>query len=127
MERLFSYGTLQQKSVQQANFGRVLEGEPAVLIGYCIKQVKITDPKVIEQSGKQYHPILSFTGNHNDEVVGTCFLLTTDELVQADTYEVAEYTRIRSQTKDGESCWIYAATSEVKPSPNYIEEFLHLP
>lgn len=127
MERLFSYGTLQQEAVQLANFGRVLEGEPAVLVGYCIKEVKISDPVVVQQSGKSYHPILSFTGHQADTVTGTCFLLTEQELAQADSYEVDEYTRIRSKTQDGKSCWIYAATSEVKPSPNYVETFLNLP
>ncbi|RZJ42033.1 MAG: gamma-glutamylcyclotransferase, partial [Brevundimonas sp.] len=31
---LFSYGTLQDPNVQQANFGRLLEGSPDRLPGY---------------------------------------------------------------------------------------------
>ena len=124
MERLFSYGTLQQESVQKANFGRKLDGEKAVLIGYQISEVKISDPNVIKQSGKECHPILHYTGNQDDEILGNCFWLTKEELAQADAYEVEEYTRIRSKTKDGEQCWIYAATSEVNPNTNFIQEFL---
>ena len=126
MERLFSYGTLQQENVQIANFGRKLEGEKAKLTGYKVGEVKISDATVVAKSGKEYHPILQFTGDHHDIVEGSCFLLTSDELKQADSYEVAEYTRIRSETQDGKECWIYAATSEVKPDFNYIQEFLNL-
>lgn len=113
MERLFSYGTLQQKNVQHANFGRTLLGEKAILTGYRLSEIKISDEQVVKQSGKEYHPILVFTGNPRDEVMGSCFLLTNDELLKADSYEVAEYTRIPATTKDGLTCWIYAATSEV--------------
>lgn len=34
MELLFSYGTLQQKAVQLATFGRELSGTKEVLVGY---------------------------------------------------------------------------------------------
>lgn len=114
MERLFSYGTLQQENVQRANFGRVLEGERAVLQGYVLSEVKIEDKDVIAKSGKQYHPILVRTGTKNDEVTGHCYWLSTKELKQADSYEVAEYTRIKAETKDGQACWIYAASKEQK-------------
>lgn len=112
MERLFSYGTLQQENVQQVNFGRKLAGEEAVLTGYRLSEIKISDANVVKQSGKAYHPILIFTGSVSDEVKGSCFWLTPEELAQADRYEVAEYTRINATTKDGKSCWIYAASSE---------------
>ncbi|MFH6954954.1 gamma-glutamylcyclotransferase family protein [Pseudoalteromonas sp. XMcav1-K] len=114
MERLFSYGTLQQENVQRANFGRVLEGECAVLQGYVLSEVKIEDKDVITKSGKQYHPILVRTGNQTDEITGHCYWLSTKELMQADSYEVAEYTRIKAKTKDGQACWIYAASKEQK-------------
>ncbi|WP_372766737.1 gamma-glutamylcyclotransferase family protein [Pseudoalteromonas sp.] len=113
MERLFSYGTLRQENVQKAHFGRKLDGENAILTGYCLSEIKINDEQVVKQSGKTYHPILVFTGNSLDEVEGSCFLLTSNELKHADSYEVAEYTRILATTKDGKACWIYAATKEV--------------
>ena len=52
MEWLFSYGTLQQEDVQQANFGRLLEGHADQLPGYTIGSVQITDARVIRESGK---------------------------------------------------------------------------
>lgn len=113
MERLFSYGTLQQVNVQMSNFGRVLSGEKAVLTGYIVGEVKITDAKVVALSGKEYHPILRATDNPNDEVFGTCYWLSEKELVQADSYEVAEYTRVKSYTKEGNACWVYAATADI--------------
>ncbi len=50
MEKLFSYGTLQLDSVQQANFGRLLQGASDVLIGYVLDKLEITDEEVISVS-----------------------------------------------------------------------------
>ncbi len=112
MEKLFSYGTLQQQNVQLATFGRILQGEPAVLPGYIIGQLKITDPAVLAASGKQYHPILRYSGNPADQVPGTVFALTAQELQQADSYEVADYQRRSAILQNGQQVWIYAAARE---------------
>lgn len=71
MQLLFSYGTLQQKEVQMANFGRELPGEKDVLQGYVVGEIEITDERVLRESGKAIHPILRFTANLADEVSGT--------------------------------------------------------
>lgn len=42
MPLLFSYGTLQQKQVQLANFGRELTGSKDILQGYVVGEIKIT-------------------------------------------------------------------------------------
>ena len=109
MELLFSYGTLQQENVQLANFGRLLVGVADSLPNYKIAQIRITDKRVLQQSGKQFHPILQFTGDPKDEVVGTVFELSAEELRRADDYEVDDYQRIKATLKSGHSCWIYAA------------------
>lgn len=109
---LFSYGTLQQKEVQCANFGRELIGEPAVLQGYVVTELKIRDARVIAESGKDIHPILCYTGKAADEVQGTVFALTPQELAQADDYEVYDYQRVRATLRSGMSCWIYAARAD---------------
>ncbi len=57
MERLFSYGTLQQKNVQIETFGRVLTTSADTLPNYALEQLKITDEAVVATSGKEYHPI----------------------------------------------------------------------
>ncbi|AXQ99699.1 gamma-glutamylcyclotransferase [Pseudoalteromonas piscicida] len=112
MQALFSYGTLQQEQVQLDTFGRRLEGEKAVLSGFKIGQVKITDPTVIASSQKDIHPILIATGNVEDEVEGTVFLITEAELAHADEYEVDEYQRISATVVSGQQCWIYVANQK---------------
>lgn len=56
---LFSYGTLQDKAVQLANFGRELNGQADRMPGYRLDWVEITDPDVLATSGKSHHPIVS--------------------------------------------------------------------
>ena len=47
-------------------------------------------------------------------VKGTVLELTSEELVQADEYEVKEYSRIQAKLKSGGSAWIYAACLSLK-------------
>ncbi|WP_125779290.1 gamma-glutamylcyclotransferase family protein [Pseudoalteromonas rubra] len=111
MEALFSYGTLQQPQVQLDTFGRLLDGEADSLIGYRLGQVRISDPTVLKSSNKEYHPILIHTANPDDEVTGTVFLITQQELMRADSYEVDDYARQEATLKSGKTCWIYAASN----------------
>lgn len=113
MQKLFSYGTLQQENVQLSTFKRKLEGLPDVLLGYVLDEIKITDPVVLARSGKTYHPILQYTGNHHDEVQGTVFEVTDEELAQADDYEVSDYARVSAQFKSGVTAWIYADARQI--------------
>lgn len=112
MPKLFSYGTLQQKNVQLANFGRELNGSKDSLPGYIVGEVEITDERVLRESGKAFHPILRFSGNLTDEVAGTVFELSEAELAQADDYEVDAYQRVSARLKSGIECWIYAAAEK---------------
>lgn len=104
---LFSYGTLQLKSVQVANFGRELKGRPDAMVGWSRTMVEITDPEVLEQSGKTHHPIVSPSGNPADEVAGVVFEITPQELIAADGYEVADYKRVLVPMKSGVEAWVY--------------------
>ena len=108
MEMLFSYGTLQDEKVQLATFDRKLSGTKETLLGYKLSKVKITDKAVIKTSGKDIHPILKKSDNVEDIVEGTVFKLTSNELSQADGYEVEEYKRVSATLKSGLECWIYA-------------------
>lgn len=112
MERLFSYGTLQQKEVQLANFGREITGVKDALPLYTVGEVRITDERVLRESGKEYHPILRYTGRDDDRVAGTVFEITKEELLQADDYEVDDYKRVSATLASGIECWIYAAAKE---------------
>jgi gamma-glutamylcyclotransferase (GGCT)/AIG2-like uncharacterized protein YtfP len=104
---LFSYGTLQDKSVQVANFGRELTGRPDSMLGYAQSLVLIDDPEVVAMSGKTHHPIVQPSSNPLDEIPGTVFEITAQELLAADEYEVSDYKRISVALKSGLQAWVY--------------------
>ncbi|CAB3741742.1 MULTISPECIES: gamma-glutamylcyclotransferase family protein [Achromobacter] len=104
---LFSYGTLQDKAVQLANFGRELTGRPDAMTGYVQHWVDITDPEVLKTSGKAQHPIVYASYDPKDEVRGTVFEVTQQELHAADTYEVSDYKRVSVLLKSGVHAWVY--------------------
>jgi len=106
-EKLFSYGTLQYKSVQIATFGRELEGETDRLSGFKLSTIKIQDSSVVATSGDDEHPIITMTGDASDYVEGVVFDITAAELGQADSYEVSDYKRIQVQLSSGTSAWVY--------------------
>ena len=106
-ERLFSYGTLQSENVQRETFGRLLEGTPDALAGFRQDLVEITDPDVLAKSGERFHPIVSRSGDENDRVSGTVFLITAEELAAADAYEVSDYERVEARLASGNSAWVY--------------------
>jgi hypothetical protein len=108
-ERLFSYGTLQLESVQRAQFGRLLEGQADALVGFRQDMVEITDPDVLAKSGKQFHPIVTQTGNSADRIPGMVFAVTPEELLAADAYEVDDYVRAATVLASGVRAWVYVA------------------
>lgn len=106
-EKLFSYGTLRYEAVQLATFGRKLTGSSDVLTGFQLNMLEINDPNVVATSGESAHPIISFTGNHHDQIPGMVFDVSADELEQADTYEVDDYKRISVKLSSGIQAWVY--------------------
>lgn len=104
---LFSYGTLQQRDVQLATFGRELVGTPDQLVGFHQSMVRIEDPEVVRTSGKTHHPIVKFTGSPDDRVAGTAFEVSDEELANADRYEVSDYKRVAADLASGRSAWVY--------------------
>ena len=104
---LFSYGTLQDKAVQLANFGRELNGQADRMPGYRLDWVEITDPGVLATSGKSHPPIVSPSGQANDSVAGMVFQISEDELAAADRYEVADYKRVAVTLASGLTAWVY--------------------
>ena len=78
---LFSYGTLQDRAVQLANFGRLLLGRPDSLPGYVLLPITINDPAVVALSGKSQHMIAK-RGDAGDEVKGIVFEITSAELAE---------------------------------------------
>ena len=109
-ERLFSYGTLQQESVQLANFGRRLECSADAVIGWRLSNVEIDDPEVVAESGLSVHPIL-VPGSPTDEVEGMVFEISPAELKAADAYETSAYRRVRVKLRSGAQAWVYVSAS----------------
>ncbi len=106
-ENLFSYGTLREEPVQLAIFGHPIAGASDAIIGYALRAQIITDAKSIAISGRADHTTLERTGDDSDEVEGTVFSLTPDELAQADAYEDKSYHRIQVRLRSGLDAWVY--------------------
>src|SRR4051812_6581400 len=106
---LFAYGTLRQREVQIASFGRELVGRPDRLPGYEVTTLRIDDASVVALSGSAEHPIVRATDDPSDEVDGIVFELTEEELAAADRYEVDHYVRSLERLASGDYAWVYAA------------------
>jgi gamma-glutamylcyclotransferase (GGCT)/AIG2-like uncharacterized protein YtfP len=106
-ENLFSYGTLQLEKVQLESFERKLIGTKEILKGFTIEQLLITDKAVLEKSLQKYHPIAIPTNNPNNEIIGTLYSISKEELEQADLYEVSDYKRVKVSFVSGNQGWIY--------------------
>jgi hypothetical protein len=109
--RLFAYGTLRQPEVQRATFGRLLEGRSDALSGYRLEPLDIGDERVIALSGLAVHQAARPTGDPDDFITGTLFLITAAELAAADGYEVEEMIRIEARLVSGATAWVYVRAS----------------
>jgi hypothetical protein len=105
--RLFAYGTLQQRKVQLATCGRLLDGTPDALSGYRLEPLTITDPEVVRLSGKAVHAIARASGDPTDRISGVVFLLTEAEVVATDRYEVDVYARVEVMLDSGTRAFVY--------------------
>jgi gamma-glutamylcyclotransferase (GGCT)/AIG2-like uncharacterized protein YtfP len=104
---LFSYGTLQQNDVQMSTFGRLLAGKSDTMPGYEQAMVEITDPEVIQKSGRRFHPIVRESPDPTARVEGQVFEITGAELAAADAYEVSDYKRVLVRLTSGIAAWVY--------------------
>ena len=105
--RLFAYGTLQQREVQLATYGRELIGTPDALAGYRLEPLQITDPQVVRLSGKAVHRIARATGDPADRIPGTLFELSEAELASTDRYEGDPYQRAEVTLESGVRAFVY--------------------
>ncbi len=108
--RLFAYGTLQQREVQLANYGRELDGTADALAGYRLEPLHITDPEVVRLSGKAVHRIARATGDPADRIAGMLFELSEAELAATDAYEVDGYQRVKVTLESGARAFVYAGS-----------------
>lgn len=108
MPLLFSYGSLQQEEVQISTFGRKLDGEKDLLIGYEPSLVKIEDHAVAERLKKTHHDNVKSTGDDWSTVQGMVFEVSDDELAQADAFESQyHYQRVHVPLASGKEAWVY--------------------
>jgi hypothetical protein len=107
MPLLFSYGTLRDPAVQIATIGREMAGRKDRVLGFRVGVVQITDPHVVEVSGRAFHPALLSTGDPADSVEGLALEVGEADLARADEYEAAHYHRIEAPLASGDHAWVY--------------------
>lgn len=105
MEKLFAYGTLKDKRIQENIFRRILKGVPDSLRGYVIKMIRIE-----EEFGVVEYPIITATDNPDDVVNGILYEITPHEVYLADTYEGLHYKRIEVHLESNQNAWAYIVT-----------------
>ena len=104
---LFSYGTLQLREVQLANYGRTLEGSADALLGYRLDVLPDRDPNAVRISGAKTHMVVRKTGDPADRVLGVIYYLTHDELAATDAYEGSDYDRVELTLESGQRALVY--------------------
>jgi gamma-glutamylcyclotransferase (GGCT)/AIG2-like uncharacterized protein YtfP len=108
MPLLFSYGTLQQETVQTSTFGRRLTGRRDVLHGFEPARVPIENALVVQATGLTHHANARYTGRAADQVDGMVFEVTDEELAAADQYEApAQYEKVFVTLASGARAWVY--------------------
>ena len=96
-EYLFTYGTLQELTVQRNLFDRTLEGEEDMLSGY----------RPAENLVAGLYPSLTQTNNEEHHVMGQVYAISGSELLKADVYEGDAYYRKKVGLLSGKSAWVY--------------------
>lgn len=104
---LFVYGTLRLPQVQLDTFGRLIDGDDDVLLGYTIDYLDVIDPHVLELTGRSTHPVLRPTGTHLDKVFGRVLMVTNEEVDAADEYAAASHRRAPVKLAGGREAWVY--------------------
>ncbi len=97
MEKLFTYGTLQDSPIQQQVLGRLLDnGTPDTVRGYKMSKlvgIHTTYNIIQPESGKL--------------VDGVVYEVTEEELEKLDAYEGDAYIRVSTTLLSNTRAWIY--------------------
>ncbi len=96
---LFAYGTLRDKTIQQAVFSKTLMHTSDTLFSYALKAEQVADT----------YPNIVPSKNREDHVVGEVYPLTENELRLADSYEGDLYERITVTLASGRKAWVYVS------------------
>ncbi|MCY4020056.1 MAG: gamma-glutamylcyclotransferase [Chloroflexi bacterium] len=97
MEKLFTYGTLQNPETQQQLLGRTLgEGRPDSLLGYRVARLN------------GIHYVYSILQPHSgSRVEGLLFEVSSEELQKLDDYEGDAYVRVSARLVSKTRAWVY--------------------
>ncbi len=97
MEKLFTYGTLQNPDTQKQLLGRALgAGQPDTLLGYRLAKL----------TGIHYvYSILQPQGG--SRVEGLLFEVSSEELKKLDDYEGNAYVRVSARLVSKTRAWVY--------------------
>jgi len=98
MERIFSYGTLQDPSVQTQWIGRPLNGEPDSVKGFRLEEIDID---------KEVFWILVPDKKTKQIICGQVLEITKKELQAFDEYEGEAYQRSLLTMMTGRTAWVY--------------------
>jgi hypothetical protein len=113
MTILFSYGSLQDKNVQLANFGRELTGRKEVLPGYTLRTIPRSSSKQAVPTEGASDLTVEPSANPDDTVPGVVYEITEQELAAADQYEaVFDYYRISAALQSRDPVWVYVRHSD---------------
>jgi len=93
--------------VQQALFGRQLDGHADALLGFDLVEVEVHDPEVLDASGVEIHAALVPARGASAPIAGVVFELTPAELAAADAYETENYRRVEATLASGQRAWVY--------------------
>lgn len=104
MYSLFTYGTLQNETVQIKLFGRLLKGHRDQVRGYKIIQLVLENETGSRQKA---YPAAVPGDDAVDIISGMVYILTETELKIADLYETAAYHRVLTRLISGRTAWIY--------------------
>ena len=102
---VFSYGTLQNKTIQLELYGTLLQGQPDILKGFKLNSIMLKN----NLGENKMYPIIEYTGNPNETIKGFVFKMSHTQLSATDIYEGPSYKRISTITELGRTCWVYAA------------------
>jgi len=96
MERIFTYGTLQDSAVQRRVFGRLADMQDDTLQDYKKERVQIND--------NYYFIAAQRTASR---ISGKVFEVTHKELRLLDAYETNTYRRVSVTLQSGLTAWVY--------------------
>ncbi len=104
-EFLFTYGTLQDVSIQYAVYSRKLSGNKDRLHGFKISEKKVAGA----------YPVVIQSEDQDDTVEGIVYMLTNKELLMTDAYEGAAYERVKVTLESGTESWVYTRRNGSNP------------